>query len=73
MKIGIFEYSVDEHGNWFWKADYNQLLKPPRKLTKKEHDLPAFKAVFDIEGEYKERFENMLVKSLKEIAKEISP
>jgi hypothetical protein len=43
----MFDYQFKD-GKWFYKA------KSSPMLTKKEHDLPAFKAVYGIEGEVKD-------------------
>lgn len=54
-----------EKGKWFWKADNS---KP---LAKKEHDLPAFKAIYGIEKKAKTDMDDLIARGVKEIAQKL--
>lgn len=61
----MFDYKMVD-GEWFYKAQKN-----PKILTKKEHDLPAFRAVYGIEGAVKEEFKNTIEKASLEMGRKL--
>lgn len=66
MKIGNFDYSQDESGNWIAKAEI------PRLKTKPQYkDAPRYPMIYDYEGEFKENYKSNLKDMVKQIDKQI--
>lgn len=53
---------IKKDGQLFFKAE---------KLPKKEHDKPAYRAVYGIEAQAKEMMEKAIVKSVSEMGKKL--
>lgn len=61
----MFDYKMVD-GEWFYKAQSTIKI-----LTKKEHDLPAFRAVYGIEDAVKEEFKKTVEKASLEMGRKL--
>jgi len=64
INLSHFSFTFTEEGEWIYKA-----VQVPFK--KKVQEKPALKVIEEIEEEYLDYFEKMLVASVKEIVKEV--
>lgn len=65
IRLNGFKAIQDERGEWLYKAT------SPTPLKKKVIEKPSLKVIEEIEEEYLDYFEKMLVATVKEITKEI--
>lgn len=61
----MFDYKMVD-GAWFYKAQAN-----PKILTRKEHDLPAFRSVYGIESAVKEEFKETIERASLEMGRKL--
>jgi hypothetical protein len=61
----MFDYKLKD-GKWFYKTSSS-----PKILTKREHDLPAFRAVYGIEGTVKDEFKSTVEAAAKEMGRKL--
>jgi hypothetical protein len=71
INIGQYSYRFFE-GEWFWKANEGKIFKKDGTLTKRMHDLPAYKAIYGIEDAVKKEYDKIMIKGVKEIIQNIA-
>ena len=71
INVGRYSYKIF-NGDWFWKANESKIFKKNGTLTKRRHDLPAYKAIYGIEDIVKEEYNKIIAQGLKEIIHNIA-
>lgn len=67
---GGFDWEQQEDGTWIWKASKNKQI-PNLQSKPKYKDAPRYPVIYKYENEWKQRYENMLQDTIKELTKKM--